>query len=144
MNELQFPRQIKARLDEGLALSPETLERLRAARERAIAKQRVREFASGAVAAGAHAAARTGGPAQIAVRYLLPALILVSAFFGFNAWQQAQHEALLAVDPQTEEAAQADAAVLKSDLPIDAYLDKGFQAWLQQLAGSDEDSRASQ
>jgi hypothetical protein len=144
MNELQFSRQIKERLDDGLALSPETLERLRAARERAIARQTVREAASGAVSAGAHAAARTGGPAHALVRYLLPALILAAALFGFNAWQHAQREAVLAVDAEAEEVAQVDAAVLKSDLPIDAYLDKGFQAWLQQLAGSGEDSRASQ
>ena len=144
MNELQFSRQIKARLDDGLALPPETLERLRAARERALARQKVRGVASGAVPAGAHAVARTGGPAQALVRYLLPALILVAALFGFNAWQQAQREALLAVDPEAEAAAQVDANVLKSDLPIDAYLDKGFQAWLQELAGSGEDSRASQ
>ena len=144
MNELQLSRQIKARLDEGLALAPETAERLRAARERAAAMQRVREVASGAVTAGRHAAARTGGPGHVVVRYILPALILAAALFGFNAWQQAQHEALLAVDPQAEEVAQVDAAVLKSDLPIDAYLDKGFQAWLQQLSGSGEDSQASQ
>ncbi|MCU0897609.1 MAG: DUF3619 family protein [Burkholderiales bacterium] len=144
MNELQFSRQIKARLDEGLALPAETLERLRATRERALARQKVRGVASGAVPAGAHAAARTGGPAQVLVRYILPALILVAALFGFNAWQQAQREALLAVDPEAEAAAQVDANVLKSDLPIDAYLDKGFQAWLQELAGSGEDSRASQ
>ncbi|MCU0804704.1 MAG: DUF3619 family protein [Burkholderiales bacterium] len=144
MNELQFSRQVKARLDEGLALSPETRERLRAARERAVARQRVREPASGTVVAGPHAAARTGGAAQLLVRYALPALILVAALLGFNAWQQANRDALLAVDAEAEEVAQVDAAVLKSDLPIDAYLDKGFQAWLQQFAGSHEDSQRSQ
>ena len=144
MNELQLSRRIKEHLDEGLTLSPETLERLRAARERAVAKQRVRDVASSAVATRGQTLARTGGPGHILARYVLPALILAAALFGFNAWQQAQREALLAVDPHAEEIAQVDAAVLKSDLPIDAYLDKGFQAWLQELAGSGEDSRSSQ
>jgi len=30
-----------------------------------------------------------------------------------------------------QEIAETDAAILSSDLPIDAYLDRGFQVWLK-------------
>jgi hypothetical protein len=40
------------------------------------------------------------------------------------AWQQWQ------VYQQTREIEELDAQLLSSDLPIDAYLDRGFQNWL--------------
>lgn len=144
MNELELSHKIKERLDEGLALAPETLERLRAARERALSRQRAAVSAGALVANGPGTVARTGGWLHALTHYVVPALMLAAALFGLNAWQQAQREALLAVDPQAAEIAAIDAAVLKSDLPLDAYLDKGFQAWLQGLAASGEDSRSPQ
>ena len=41
--------------------------------------------------------------------------------FGFQQWRAYQ---------QANELADLDVQILSSDLPIDAYLDRGFQTWL--------------
>jgi len=56
----------------------------------------------------------------------LPALLLVIGLFGIYGWQQKQKVA---------DRAELDAMLLSDDLPIDAYLDKGFQAWLKKQSG---------
>ena len=48
--------------------------------------------------------------------------------FGVQQWQAYQ---------QLRDIEETDAAILSSDLPIDAYLDRGFQNWLKHA--SDED-----
>lgn len=56
--------------------------------------------------------------------HLLPAgAILLLAFLASMAGQQSQDERL-------NEAVDIDTALLTDDLPIDAYLDRGFGAWL--------------
>ena len=47
--------------------------------------------------------------------------MIAAAGFGFQQWQVYQ---------QTREIEELDAQILTSDLPIDAYLDRGFQTWL--------------
>ncbi|MET0440381.1 MAG: DUF3619 family protein [Casimicrobiaceae bacterium] len=44
------------------------------------------------------------------------------AAFGWQQWQAVQ---------QVREFEELDAQLLSSDLPIDAYLDRGFQNWLK-------------
>jgi hypothetical protein len=51
----------------------------------------------------------------------LAVLLLAAALFGYQQWQ---------LDQQTREIEELDAQILSSDLPIDAYLDRGFQTWL--------------
>ena len=46
---------------------------------------------------------------------------IVLASFAWQQWQLYQ---------QTREIEELDAQLLSSDLPIDAYLDRGFQNWL--------------
>ncbi len=48
--------------------------------------------------------------------------LIVAAGFGFQQWQAYQ---------QLYDIEETDAAILSSDLPIDAYLDRGFQNWLK-------------
>ncbi len=48
--------------------------------------------------------------------------MIVVAGFGFQQWQAYQ---------QLKDIEETDAAILSSDLPIDAYLDRGFQNWLK-------------
>ena len=48
--------------------------------------------------------------------------ILAAAAFGWQQWQAFQ---------QVREAEEIDTLILTSDLPIDAYLDRGFQVWLK-------------
>ncbi len=55
-------------------------------------------------------------------------LLVVAAVVGYQQWQAYQ---------QLRDIEETDAAILSSDLPIDAYLDRGFQNWLKHV--SDED-----
>ena len=56
---------------------------------------------------------------------MLPAVVLCVAFAATYVWQQRQGAA---------EVEELDAQLLTSDLPIDAYLDQGFAAWLKRRA----------
>ena len=69
---------------------------------------------------------RPGGQHPIArcapVRWLGVALLIAALGFGFQQWQALQ---------QVQEFEELDLHLLASDLPIDAYLDRGFQNWLR-------------
>jgi hypothetical protein len=69
-----------------------------------------------------------GGWSGIAWRILLPLAMLISAVAGLQYWQQNQRIA---------EIEEIDAQLLTDDLPIDAYLDRGFQNWLKQRGASE-------
>jgi cell division protein FtsL len=53
--------------------------------------------------------------------FVLGVALLVAAVFGYEQWNLYQ---------QTREIEELDVQILSSDLPIDAYLDRGFQTWL--------------
>jgi hypothetical protein len=109
-------------LNRGLTrVQPATAERLRAARERALARQRTE--LSPAMAWADNLLGRVGGWGGAAWRILLPLAMLVLAVVGLQYWQQNQRIA---------EIEEIDAQLLSDDLPIDAYLDRGFQNWLKQ------------
>ncbi len=120
----QFARKVAGQLDRGAAaLRPGTLYRLQQARGRALAGvARSGVAASELVAAGAgsgpRGSYRTTGP----VRWLGIALLLGMLGFGYQQWQAMQ---------QVQEFEELDLHLLASDLPIDAYLDRGFQNWLR-------------
>ena len=50
-------------------------------------------------------------------------LLFVGGIISFQYWQTAQ---------QAHDIEETDAAILASELPIEAYLDRGFQAWLKR------------
>jgi len=126
MNEREFGRKIAQTLDGGLALPAEASARLEAARARALASQRrnepslVLEIVEGITL-------RLAGPSQWITHVLLPAALLIGGAIGLQYWQESRQSAAAAA-----EAAELDARLLKSDLPIDAYLDNGFQSWLKR------------
>ena len=121
MNERDFAYKIKQQLDQRLSLDAATLERLKAARERALARQRVSEPAFVLAWAEAAVARFSSNPASASVALAGAALIL--ALIGIQYWQQT---------PTVEEIEEIDAALLTSDLPINAYLDKSFDSWLKR------------
>ena len=121
MNEQQFGNRIKQNLNEGLALDASILSKLKVAREAALQRQSVEATASVLAWAG-NASPSLDGPRPLLSRVLLPALILALGLFAVNYWHQMQ---------QAQETVDIDAAVLTGELPIDAYLDKGFDAWLK-------------
>jgi hypothetical protein len=121
MNEHEFGYRIKQSLNQGLTLDEGELQRLKAAREAALSRQQAAAPVPWYAWAGA-AAGSAGNSRQIVSRVVFPALVLALGLFVVNYWHQAQ---------LAQENAEIDAEVLTGDLPIDAYLDKGFDAWLR-------------
>jgi len=126
MNEREFGRKIVQTLDGGLNLPAEALARLTAAHARAVDAQRHVE-PSLALSIIDGISARLAGPTQWLTHVLLPVLLLIGGIIGLNYWQDSQQRALVAADT-----AEVDTRLLQGDLPIDAYLDSGFQAWLKR------------
>jgi hypothetical protein len=126
MNEREFGRKIVRTLDGGLDLPAEVLARLKAARAQAVDAQRHVE-PSLALTIVDGISARLAGPTQWVTHVLLPVLLLIGGMIGFSYWQDSQQRALVAADT-----AEVDIRILQGDLPIDAYLDNGFQAWLKR------------
>lgn len=123
MNEAQFAHRIRQYLQEGARLDAAQAARLRAVRERALAAYRPGRLGELALARGTATGVR--GLRGFSLRVVLPAAILGVAFAVTYAWQQQQRAA---------EVEELDAQLLSGDLPIDAYLDQGFAAWLKRRA----------
>jgi hypothetical protein len=122
-HEAQFARRLRPYLNEGAGVDARVAARLRAAREQALAAYRPERHDWVALPAGA--GGRLGGLRTLGLRIVLPAVVLCAAFAATFAWQQQQRAA---------EVEELDALLLTSDLPIDAYLDQGFAAWLKRRA----------
>jgi len=122
VNELEFGHQIKQQLDRSLDLEPSTLNRLKLAREQALARQRVTEPMLVLAWADTIAGRLSGSP--IAARMALAGAALVLALVGLQYWHWQQ-------TPTVEEIEELDTALLTSELPINAYLDKNFDTWLK-------------
>ena len=123
-NELHLAYQIKQRLNDSLrALPADKTERLRAAREQALARQRKVATAPAAVLAGAGA-----GPAGQfewlgRVAPAVPVVLLAAALLGISYWHQ---------NNQAQENADIDTQMLVDELPPSAYADKCFGAWIKR------------
>ena len=122
MNEHHLGYRVRQVLNQGLALDEEKLARLKAARQQAIARQRI--TAPRMVPAWAdNLTGRVGGSASVFSRFLLPAAMLILGLVAINTWHQSQ---------TVQELVEIDSGVLTGELPIDAYLDRGFDAWLKR------------
>jgi hypothetical protein len=124
MNEQQIAYRIKQLLNRGLDLDAGKLARLKAAREAALLRQRA-ESRVPAWAWADNVIGKSGGPYAVIPRLLLPMAVLILGLIAINHWRDTQ------VAAEIEE---IDAAVLTGDLPLDAYLDKGFDAWLKRVS----------
>ena len=125
--ESEFARKVALRLDRGLQdLRPGTLYRLQQARAAALAGAAARAPGGELATAGAGGVApggagpRAGSPGSL--RWIGLALLVAGLGYGFQQWQAAQ---------TVREFEEIDLHLLASDLPIDAYLDRGFQNWLR-------------
>ena len=126
MNELHFARRIRQYLDQGRRLDASTAERLRHARELALSRQRPEPAP---VLAWVDSTFGNGwGWAGLSTRVLLPAAALIVAVAGIYNWQEKQRLA---------EIVELDSQLLTDDLPIDAYLDRGFEHWLKKRAAEE-------
>ena len=122
MNEPQFGNKVRQVLNQGTQLEAGTLARLRQVRESALKRQRL----AGPVPGFAWAdglAGRFGGYAGLSFRLVLPMAVLVGGLLAINGWQQ---------NLRVAEVEEIDALLLADELPLDAYLDKGFEAWLKK------------
>ena len=122
MNEKQFGYRIRQTLNRGLTLDAQTLDRLRAARFQALEKQQATDQSLVLVSAR-NTSYSSGDRRSMAARILVPLSILAFGLFASNHWYQSQLQ---------EEIIEIDTEVLTGDLPIDAYLDRGFDAWLKR------------
>ena len=123
MNELQFASRIRQILNQGTHLDAATSERLRKARQLALSRQRA---ARAPVLVWADNVFGNGwGWGALSARVVLPVLMLAVAAFGIYRWQEKQRLA---------EIVEIDSQLLTDDLPIDAYLDRGFQNFLKSRA----------
>jgi hypothetical protein len=120
MNEQQFGNRVRHILNRG-SIDASVSERLRKARELALSRQRpepvpVLRWADNIFGG-------FDGWGSVASRVLLPAALLILAVAGIYQWQENRRVA---------ELVEIDSQLLTDDLPIDAYLDRGFQNWLKK------------
>jgi hypothetical protein len=124
-SDQELARRIVAHLDRAAAdLSPGVAYRLQQARARALdgAAAAVMPTAELALAgAGRPLGGFRGAPRRGHWRLWVGIALIVAAAFGFEQWRSWR---------QVQAYEDLDAQILSSDLPIDAYLDKGFEAWL--------------
>jgi hypothetical protein len=123
MNEQHFAYRVRHHLNQGLDLDAQVLARLKAAREQALSSQLQAKAGLVAQLAGASGGGDFSAPGRAFSRILLPLVVMASGMIAVTMWHQQQ---------QAAEIEEIDAAVLTGDLPIDAYLDKGFDAWLKR------------
>jgi hypothetical protein len=121
----EFAKKITGYLDAGATgLRAGTAYKLQQARAKALA--RLAEPARATESRLAHALAGggsqgTGGGLRRGAWLGLGILLIAAGAFGYQQWQLYQ---------QTREIEELDMQILSSDLPIDAYVDRGFQTWL--------------
>ena len=123
MNEPQFAARIRHLLNQGAHLEPRVADRLKVARELALSRKRA-ERAPVLVWAD-NVLGNGWGWGSLSARVVLPVVMLAVAVFGIYRWQENQRLA---------EVVEIDTQLLTDDLPIDAYLDRGFQNFLKKRA----------
>ena len=134
--ELEFARQVRRALDEHAAtISPAAVDRLAVARRAALARKKPEPVTAPVfVPAFAGAAGVLSGMPQAEAplrrrsrlrRFALawPLAALVISLVAIAYWEDQQ---------RTAELADIDAAMLSDDLPLNAYLDHGFNAYLSR------------
>ena len=123
MSETEIVKKIMGYLDHGAAeLKAGTVYRLQLAREEALARFADPKRASGLALSGAGGGTLGGRRPLFDARVWVGVLLIVGGVLYYQYWQSMQ---------QVRELEQLDAAILASDLPIEAYLDGGFQTWLK-------------
>jgi hypothetical protein len=127
-----FSKKITTYLDKATTdLKPGIAYRLQLARAEALSRladpQRSSEHVGALAHAGSGGSGTVGGGRGLwsSGRLWVGIALIVVAGFGFQQWQAYQ---------QLYDIEETDAAILSSDLPIDAYLDRGFQNWLKHAS----------
>lgn len=123
MNELHFAYKVRQHLNVGLHdLHPETASRLVAAREKALASQKRTANQSALATAGSFVMHQFD---NLRFKQILATLVLVLCVVFSSFWM---------ADQRVNEQSDVDSALLADDLPIGAYTDTGFNAWLRSTS----------
>ena len=124
MNEQELAGKIVQHLDQGLGhIKQGTLYRLQSARQAALDRYREAPQPVFGLAWAGHVAFRLSRSRYFNGRNVLALGLLLLSLIGVTYWQ-------LAI--RSNDIAEIDASLLTGDLPIDAYLDSGFEAWLKR------------
>lgn len=124
MNEDDLARRIVAHLDRRLAELPASAKQnLQAARVAAVARYRPAGPLWGHSWAGTALRGWGFGRDGLTARLVLPAAIVIASLAGLIYWQASSHH---------EE--ELDTGLLAGELPIHAYIDPGFDAWLKHTS----------
>lgn len=126
--DLNFAYKVRHALNEKLEELPaSTTDRLAAARKAAMARKkphvpvRVTQSELATAGAGSFFSHPFGWLGRMSVA--LPLLVLVAGMVGLYQYEQQQ---------RINELAELDAAVLSDELPLSAYLDHGFNTYLEE------------
>ncbi len=124
MNEQELAKKIVQNLDQGLGrIRQGTLYRLQSARMAALERYHQAPQPVFGLAWAGDAAFRLSHSRHLNARNVLALGLLLLSLIGVVYWQ-------LAI--QSGDIAEIDASLLTGDLPINAYLDSGFEAWLKR------------
>lgn len=126
--EIDFAYKVRRAMTESSEKLPEsTLERLAAARQLALSRKKEAEpsraLAFGGVLAGNNGVSFSQKKWFNKSWFALALLVLLAGIYGLYEYEQEQ---------QINDLAEIDAAVLVDELPPDAYLDSGFNAYLNK------------
>jgi hypothetical protein len=122
--EHELAARIVRHLDYGVeSIGPQTRSRLLAAREAALSHYREQPAPVAGLAWAGQAVARIAQGRLSSARHLLAISALVLALVGIAHWQSTA---------PVNELAEIDTALLSGELPVNAYLDKGFDSWLKR------------
>ena len=128
MNEQELAGKIVQHLDASLGqIKQGTLYQLQSARAAALDRYRAAPEPVMGLAWAGDIAYRLGGNRYLNARNLLAVGLLLLSLIGISYWQ-------FATQPgnQASDFADLDASLLAGELPIDAYLDSEFEAWLKR------------
>lgn len=122
--EQELARKLVQYLDHGVdRLAPGVRQRLQTARNAALSKYREAPEAVFGLAGAGQAAVRFPVRSLYDARNLIAVAALVLALVGVAWWQ---------VNSPVGELADIDTSLLTDELPVNAYLDKGFDSWLKR------------
>lgn len=123
MNEPDLAKKITQHLDSGLdLLEGGIVSRLQSARHKALAAYAPKPQTLFGLAWAGHGHAGKNGGFQPLQRAWVPLVALIFGLLLVNYWQNYH---------QMGEPLEIDAFLLAEDLPFNAFLDDGFEAWLE-------------
>jgi hypothetical protein len=123
MNEQHFAYKVRQQLNRGLHdMRPDTADRLSIARQNALARQKQAVNMSVLATAGSFVQHHFD---NLRFKQLITALVLLLSVVFSAFW---------IADQRVAELGDLDTALLADDLPIGAFTDKGFDAWLKRAS----------